>query len=434
MRESNSHQVEVEKLLETLSKHRSLISRGYSSKREAEFYPDEEPVIQLLRSQGLVRPVGDGQFRLSKQLRDLINRGVNRHHIRDINVNLGQYVDSLELSINDYFSALNRKAEGDIENAADELVSVFYEIGDFFSDASIEIDQQVKLVIGNHTYGSERVRVIKAYLAKLDRLQEAYESISSLLEGEIYQHDHFLNLESVKFKRRALRYIDQVKSTHHEIKSVLHMREVRERRTQTLRQLDAFLRENPTAEFYKAQEAAFKSPFFMAASPIAVQSFIDTQSTDEDWNKVYESMVISIASKKPVPAEKYSRPESGPTRSELIAREREHIVAIDMINEIIRSVFKTTGSISVVDFRMNHELGGRVSAPYWLYITRIHMMSIMLSPNSKLRRYFRVTPIFNQSELNLGNRTVRDVIISHRDYIDKNLPKVKAGGGVISYV
>lgn len=116
-----------------------------------------------------------------------------------------------------------------LDATIDEVVSVFYEIGDFFADASAEIDQQVKLLIGNQAYGQTRIRVIKAHLAKLDRLQEAHEAITQLLHDEIYSEDPILSDEKIKLFTRTLRYIDQVKSTHREIKAVLHRREILEK-------------------------------------------------------------------------------------------------------------------------------------------------------------------------------------------------------------
>ncbi|MAY59197.1 MULTISPECIES: hypothetical protein [Pseudoalteromonas] len=407
------HQKEVEGLLTTISKHRDLIARGYSARRGAEFSPEEEVSVQLLRSLGLVRPTGDGQFRLSKQLRELINRGVNRHHIRDINVNLGEYLDSLELTINDYLAAKYSKDEIILENAIDEMVSVFYEIGDFFSDASVEIDQQVKLVIGNHAYGQERIRVIRAHLAKLDRLQEAHETITQLLDDEIYTEDPLLSDERIKFLARTLRYIDQVKSTHYEIKTVLHMREVREQRTQKLRLLDAYLRENPTAMFENTSENAVNFTFFQCIEPTRVQSFINFESNDHNWIEFYEQTIHALGQKKPYRPEHFTRPASGPTNMNKVLHQKEEAAAMKIINDLIRHIYTNKTAVSVTSFKHTHPLSGSVSHGYWLYISRMHPARLLLSPKSRLARFFKVTPIFSEHLAIEGNRRIKDVVISH---------------------
>lgn len=413
MIKQHSKSNEVEILLSSLSKHRSIIARGYAARREAEFYSDEEPVIQLLRTQGFVRPVGEGQFRLSKQLRDLINRGVNRQHIRDINVNLGHFTDSLELAVDDYLSAQNRGDVDDIESACDELVSIFYEMGDFFSDASEEIDQQVKLVIGNHAYGAERIRIIRAYLEKLDRLQEAYEALSQLLTAEIYTEDSFLCDERIKFISRTLKYIDNVKSTHKEIKAVLHMREVREQRTQRLRQLDAYLRENPAAEFNKAASRSIECPLFRNAQRVDVQSFIDIDSSDQKWLSFYEKQIATSMLKKPSVVDKYERPSTGLMVSSPVSRKRENSIALGMISEMVKLMMREGKSLSVTQYWQVHPNRNDVSYSYWLYISRIHLTRLIMSPRSMLSKYLNVKPVYLLEDNMKGNRTVSDVFITY---------------------
>ncbi|MBE0362099.1 hypothetical protein PULV_a3894 [Pseudoalteromonas ulvae UL12] len=425
MMKQHSQSNEVEALLSSLSKHRSIIARGYAAKREAEFYSEEEPVIQLLRTQGFVRPVGEGQFRLSKQLRDLINRGVNRQHIRDINVNLGQFTDSLDLAVEDYLSAQNRKDRDDIESACDELVSIFYEMGDFFSDASEEIDQQVKLVIGNHAYGAERIRIIRAYLEKLDRLQEAYETLSQSLTDEIYTEDSFLCDERIKFISRTLKYIDNVKSTHKEIKAVLHMREVREQRTQRLRQLDAYLRENPAAEFNKAASLASDCLLFRNAQKIDVQSFIDVDSHDQKWISFYERQVATSMLKKPAVVDKYERPSTDSMAASPVSRKRESSIALDMIGEMVKCILRDKQSLSVTRYWQFHPNRNEVSFSYWLYISRTHLTRLIKSPKGLLAKYVNVKPIYATESQSCGNRTVADVVVAYSHLVDHD----KAGSG-----
>ncbi len=409
----DGYQKEVESLLSTLAKYKELIARGYGARTGADFEPDEESPLRLLRSLGLVRPTGENQFRLSKPLRDLINRGINRHHIRDINVNLGAYRDALLTTVDDYLAAKKQKDDVLLDAAVDEVVSVFYEIGDFFADASAEIDQQVKLVIGNQAYGQERIRVIKAHLAKLDRLQEAHEAITHLLEDELYNEDSLLSDERIKLFARTLRYIDQVKSTHQEIRTVLHCREIREKRTQCLRQLDAFLRENPTAPLDKASAHASEHAYFCYAIPLTLRSFVNFDSYDQDWLDFYHETIGALAEKSPSQREQFTRPDSGPTKENTLVRKKEETFAIRIINDLIKHVYTPKTAVSAIQFKQKHTLGNYVSAPYWLYISRIHTTQLLRSPKSKLARLFRILPVYAKHELTAGNRTVIDVLIAH---------------------
>lgn len=406
-------QKEVEDLLSTLAKHKEVIAKGYGARAGVDFSPDEESALQLLRSLGLVRPTGEGQFRLSKPLRELINRGVNRHHIRDINVNLGAYRDSLLVTVDDYLAAKSKRDEMLLDATIDEVVSVFYEIGDFFADASAEIDQQVKLVIGNQTYGQTRIRVIKSHLAKLDRLQEAHEAITQLLNDEIYSEDPLLSDEKIKLFARTLRYIDQVKSTHREIKAVLHRREILEKRTQHLRQLDAYLRENPTALFEKATKHAVELSYFRCAEPLRVQSFVNFESQNQDWFDFYQTTIQSIAERTPVAQERFYRPDSGPTKVDAVVRQKEDAVAIRMINDLIKHIYTKKTAVSVIQFKQGHTFSADVTHSYWLYISRVHPTRLLLSPKSKLAKLFRVHTVYDRYHPTDGNRTVTDVVISH---------------------
>ncbi len=409
----DSFQKEVEDLLSTLAKHKEVIARGYAARTGAYFAPEEESALQLLRSLGLVRPTGKGQFRLSKSLRELINRGINRHHIRDINVNLGAYRDSLLVTVDDYLAAKSQRDEVLLDATIDEVVSVFYEIGDFFADASAEIDQQVKLVIGNQAYGQTRIRVIKAHLAKLDRLQEAHEAITQLLHDEIYSEDPILSDEKIKLFARTLRYIDQVKSTHREIKAVLHRREILEKRTQHLRQLDAYLRENPTAQLEKATKHAPELSYFRFAEPLKVQSFVNFESQNQEWFDFYQTTLQSMSERNPGLHERFSRPDSGPTKVDAVVRQKEEATAILMINDLIKHVYTKKTAVSVTKFKQEHTLSADVTHSYWLYISRVHPTRLLLSPKSKLAKLFRINPVYASHHFTDGNRTVSDVVISH---------------------
>lgn len=420
-------QKEVEDLLSTIAKYKDVIARAYDARTGAMASPEEEMTLQLLRSLGLIRATGDGQFRLSKPLRELINRGINRHHIRDINVNLGSYHDALMVTVDDYLAAKTKNDELILEATTDEVISVFYEIGDFFADASAEIDQQVKLVIGNQMYGQTRVRVIKAHLSKLDRLQEAHEAITKLLQDEVYNDDPFLSDEKIKLFTRTLRYIDQVKSTHQEIKTVLHRREIVEQRTQSLRHLDAYLRENPTAKLEKAQSHASEVSYFRHAAPLIVQSFVNFETQNQEWFDFYQSTIQSIAQKTNVPIERFSRPESGPTKVDPLVRQKEEMTAIRIINDLIKHVYLHKTAVSVNQFKREHILTEAVTHSYWLYISRIHPTRLLLSPKSKLAKQFRVHPVYAHHQQLEGNRTVTDVVISHIHAPVDVVEKLKSG-------
>jgi len=417
------YNAEVEKLLGDIAKNKSLLARGYSAKREANYTESEEPEIQALRSLGLVRPVGDRQFRLSKQLRDIINKGVNRRHLRDINVNLGEYTDSLEVAVEDYLNAKKSLNEDDIENATDELISAFYEVGDFFSDASSEIDQQVKLAIGNQAYGQKRISVIKGYLLKLDQLQQAHETITLLFSDEIYSEESLLSDEKIKFLGRTIKYIDQVKSTHQEIRTVLHMRQVREKRTQQLRALDAYLMDNPTAELNKSQERAVESPWYRVPEPIMVNSFVDLQSNDDSLLEMYEKEIESLSKRKPKEKDNFVRPSSGETKSQILAREAVKSNSMLIINDTIKKVIQDKCIASMVKEKEKHSAGDDIENSYWLYISRVHPLRLILEP--RVSKHLKVTPVYAPYSDVDGNRTVIDTLISHRSVSNSDISKFK---------
>ena len=402
---------DADSFLKEINKHRDILVRLYGDKTGALVSEEEETALSSLRSLGIVRRIDTNTYRLSKELRQLIDKGVNRSHLRDLNVDIGEQIDTLELCLQAHENA---KIDGDldaIQAEQDELKSICFELSDFFADKAEKLGKSSLSELENIEYGSARVKRIEIILKKLDALIIAYEKIEKRFSYEDFADDGFLEALRLRFQFDTTKYLDVSKNTRDDIKAALHVRKDQEHKTRVLLKLEHLLNTNPSIEFSNAKEQAHKFDYFVKALPISIKSNVDTHSFDNDLLDMYRSVISKLHNKKPVASKYFKRQTSENVRFEVEKREKEIKLSQLMFKLLLKEVITNKTTLSARDFYLAHTGSKAIRFSYWLHYC-FHQPLYMQKQPSKQRitRLFSCEPLFDDFYEYEGNRTLDDII------------------------
>jgi hypothetical protein len=402
---------EADTFLKMIDKHREILVRLYGDKTGALVSEEEEGAISLLRSLGIVRRIDANTYRLSKELRQLIDKGVNRSHLRDLSVDIGDQIDTLELCLQAYENA---KIDGDldaIQAEQDELKSICFELSDFFADKADKLGKSSIGELENIEYGEARVKRIEIILKKLDALIIAYEKIEKRFADEDFADNGFLEALRLRFQFDTTKYLDVSKNTRDEIRAALHVRKNQEHKTCVLLKLEQLLNTNPSVAFSTAKDHAHKLDYFVHANPVILKSNVDIQSFDNDLLDKYRILISKLQNKKPVLAKEFKRQASENVSSEAQRREKEIKLSQRMFKSLLKEIITNKTTLTAKEFYTAYPASKGIRFAYWLHYC-FHQPLYMKRQPSKQRitRLFSYQPCFDAFYDHEGNRTLTDIV------------------------
>lgn len=403
--------IEATKFIEALYKHRHLLSKCYGEKAGSFFPEEEEERLQTLKSMGVIRPVDKHMYRLSKETRQLLDKGLNRIHLRDLSVDIGAQVETLTLSMFEYQEAVASKDKERMEQEEDELKSICFEITDFVADKAKSIYEQAKIALGNIEYGQQRFKKIQLLLNKLDQLMAAREKLELFFDNEVFIDYPFLDTLKVRFFLDITEYLDSARNLRQEIRSALHLRKKRELRTSQLQRLDAHLKNDPSALLVNARQKAHSMSFFLVAPSLNVSTNVDINSYDDELLEQYRQTIHALALKKPESKSKYIRESSGQVDYASFQKEREVKQVRLMFNSLLRNIITSKSQMSAIEFYSSFPQSENVRTAYWLHYCHRQPQIMKNAPSkARLLRQFTVRIKFESHSDYSGNRVVKDVL------------------------
>jgi len=402
---------DADSFLKQINKHRDILVRLYGDKTGALVSEEEEAALSPLRSLGIVRRIDANTYRLSKELRQLIDKGVNRSHLRDLNVDIGEQIDTLELCLQAHENA---KIDGDldaIQAEQDELKSICFELSDFFADKAETLGKSSLSELENIEYGTARVKRIEIILKKLDALIIAYEKIEKRFSDEDFADNGFLEALRLRFQFDTTKYLDVSKNTRDDIKAALHVRKDQEHKTRVLLKLEQLLNTNPSIDFSSARDRAHKLDYFIYAHPISIRSNVDINSFDNDLLDSYRSVISKLQNKKPIASKDFKRQASENIRLDAEKREKEIKLSQMMFKSLLKEIITNKTTQSAREFYLNYPESKAIRFSYWLHYC-FHQPLYMQKQLSKQRitRLFSCEPLFDDFYEYEGNRTLEDII------------------------
>jgi hypothetical protein len=401
---------EADTFLKEINKHRNIIVHLYGNKTGALVNEEEESALSLLRTLGIVRRIDANTYRLSKELRQLIDKGVNRSHLRDLSVDIGEQIDTLELCLQ---ALENAKIDGDVEAIQaekDELKSICFELSDFFADKAEKLGKSSLAELENIEYGAARVKRIEIILKKLDALIIAYEKVEKRFADEDFADNGFLEALRLRFQFDTMKYLDVSKNTRDDIRAALHVRKNQEYKTRVVLKLEQLLNTNPSIDFTSAREQAHQIDYFVHANPIKIRTNVDIQSFDNDLLDTYRGIISTLQNKKPAASQDFKREASENILTEAARREKEIKLSQLMFKSLLKDIITNKTSISAKAFYKAYPESSKIRFAYWLHYCFHKPMYMKKQPSKqRISRLFLCEPKFDDFSEYEGNRTLTDI-------------------------